>query len=128
MLAFLHTAETHLETFRRLAAELDATVPTRHVVRSDLLAAARAGSANAANVNAALASALQRLVTVRARRSEARRKRFQYHAVRRSCASIAPWQSTQWTAAGRGPRCSPRHSSPDPHLGVAAALAAYRRR
>ncbi len=42
MLAFLHTAAVHVETFGSLARELDAAVPLRHEVREHLLAEARA--------------------------------------------------------------------------------------
>lgn len=38
MLAFLHTAQVHVETFGRLASEQDASIPIRHEVREDLLA------------------------------------------------------------------------------------------
>jgi hypothetical protein len=37
MLAFLHTARVHVETFGRLANELDAAIPIRHEVRESLL-------------------------------------------------------------------------------------------
>jgi hypothetical protein len=51
MLAFLHTAAGHVPTFERLVREQDATLPTRHVVAEELLAAATA----AGRVDAALA-------------------------------------------------------------------------
>jgi aspartate/glutamate racemase len=45
MLAFLHTAAPHVETFERLVREQDAAVPTRHAVDAALLEAARAAGA-----------------------------------------------------------------------------------
>jgi len=40
MLAFLHTAHVHVETFGLLAQQLDASIPVRHEVRPSLLATA----------------------------------------------------------------------------------------
>ena len=45
MLAFLHTAAPHVETFERLVREQDAAVPTRHAVDAALLEAARVAGA-----------------------------------------------------------------------------------
>ncbi len=42
MLAFLHTAASHVPTFTRLAKQLDSSVLTRHKVREDLFAQALA--------------------------------------------------------------------------------------
>lgn len=40
MLAFLHTAALHVPNFTRITRDLDASVPTQHAVREDLLAQA----------------------------------------------------------------------------------------
>jgi hypothetical protein len=37
MLALLHTANVHVDTFAALARELDASIPIQHAVRTDLL-------------------------------------------------------------------------------------------
>jgi aspartate/glutamate racemase len=42
-MGFLHTADVHVETFGRLAAELAPDLPVRHLVDESLLADARAG-------------------------------------------------------------------------------------
>jgi hypothetical protein len=61
MLALLHTARVHVETFGRLAQRLDSAIPIRHEVREQLLSDARAAGATAATVRAAVASAVQEL-------------------------------------------------------------------
>jgi hypothetical protein len=60
MLALLHTAQAHIETFARLAREIDETVPVRHEVRESLLSVARASAPGDA-VRAATASAVREL-------------------------------------------------------------------
>ena len=61
MLALLHTAQAHVETFARLAREIDETVPVRHEVRESLLSVARASGALSDAVRAATASAVREL-------------------------------------------------------------------
>jgi hypothetical protein len=59
-IAFLHTAAAHVSTFGALMEELAPAVASRHLVRPDLLADARAGitSALAARVRAVVESAV----------------------------------------------------------------------
>jgi len=61
MLALLHTARVHVDTFARLARLIDEAIPIRHEVREDLLADALAAGANAGAVRAATAAAVQSL-------------------------------------------------------------------
>jgi hypothetical protein len=67
MLAFLHTAAVHVASFARLARELDGAVPTRHVVREDLLARALADGRVADTTRRETQAEVQRLVTEGAR-------------------------------------------------------------
>jgi hypothetical protein len=61
MLALLHTARVHVETFERLARELDDRIPIRHEVRESLLADALAAGAITEAVRAATTTAVQSL-------------------------------------------------------------------
>ncbi|AUX47327.1 hypothetical protein SOCE26_088460 [Sorangium cellulosum] len=61
MLAFLHTAPVHVETFRRLARALDDAIPVRHEVHEGLLAAALAAGTITDDVRSATASTVQAL-------------------------------------------------------------------
>jgi predicted Fe-Mo cluster-binding NifX family protein len=61
MLALLHTARVHVETFERLAQLVDKTIPVRHEVREDLLTEARLVGATAATVRSAVTSAVREL-------------------------------------------------------------------
>lgn len=61
MLAFLHTAHAHVETFGRLVRELDDAIPVRHEVREDLLAGALAAGAITDAVRAEIATAVRAL-------------------------------------------------------------------
>jgi ketosteroid isomerase-like protein len=63
MLALLHTARVHVETFARLASSIDASVPLRHEVRPNLLAAAIAEGVGSTVVQTAIAAAIQDLAT-----------------------------------------------------------------
>jgi hypothetical protein len=61
MLALLHTARVHVETFGRLARELDDAIPIRHEVQEALLADARAAGVITGSVRAATIEAVQAL-------------------------------------------------------------------
>ena len=58
MLAFLHTAPVHVETFGALVRELDASIRVRHDVREELLARARTLGPATDEVRAAVHSAI----------------------------------------------------------------------
>jgi hypothetical protein len=61
MLALLHTARVHVDTFGRLAQRIDSSIPVRHEVREPLLSAALVLGATAATVRAAVTDAVQGL-------------------------------------------------------------------
>jgi hypothetical protein len=61
MLALLHTAHVHVETFGRLAQRIDSAIPVRHEVRESLLSAALVVGATAAAVRAAVTDAVRGL-------------------------------------------------------------------
>ena len=61
MLAFLHTSSAHVETFDRIAAELDEGISIRHEVQEGLLAAVLAAGAITGPVQAATAGAVRAL-------------------------------------------------------------------
>jgi hypothetical protein len=61
MLAFLHTARVHVETFEGLARELDDAIPIRHEVQEALLADALAAGAITGAVRSATIEAVQAL-------------------------------------------------------------------
>jgi hypothetical protein len=61
MLAFLHTSRVHVETFERLAAEVDDGIPIRHAVQEGLLEAALAAGSTPSAVAAATTEAVQAL-------------------------------------------------------------------
>jgi hypothetical protein len=61
MLALLHTARVHVESFGRLAREIDETVPVRHEVRESLLSIARASGVPGDAISTAMTSALREL-------------------------------------------------------------------
>ncbi|WP_437813813.1 hypothetical protein [Sorangium sp. So ce1078] len=67
MLAFLHTARVHVETFSRLARALDDEIPVRHEVQESLLAAAVAAGTITDSVRSATAAAVQALANDGAR-------------------------------------------------------------
>jgi ketosteroid isomerase-like protein len=67
MLALLHTARVHVDTFARLAHSIDTSVPLRHEVRADLLAAAIAEGADSTVVQVATATAIRDLATAGAK-------------------------------------------------------------
>lgn len=62
MLALLHTAHTHVDSFERLARELDDSIPIRHEVQEGLLADARAAGGITDAVRAAVADSVRMLV------------------------------------------------------------------
>lgn len=62
MLAFLHTAAVHVDTFDRLAKSEDSSVPLRHVVRDDLFANVLELGEVTANVAAAVRAQVSELV------------------------------------------------------------------
>lgn len=61
MLAFLHTARVHVETFGRLVRSLDDAIPVRHEVQESLLADALAAGTITDGVRSATAAAVQAL-------------------------------------------------------------------
>jgi hypothetical protein len=61
MLAFLHTAAAHVETFDELARELDAGIEIRHEVRESFLSDARAAGAVTDAVRSEVADAVRAL-------------------------------------------------------------------
>jgi hypothetical protein len=61
MLAFLHTAAGHVETFDKLARELDGAIAIRHEVRESFLADARAAGAVTDAIRSGVADAVQAL-------------------------------------------------------------------
>jgi hypothetical protein len=61
MLALLHTARVHVETFDRLARTLDGAIPVRHEVQEGLLAAAREAGASSESVRSTIVRAVQAL-------------------------------------------------------------------
>jgi hypothetical protein len=67
MLAFLHTSRVHLDTFGRLAREVDETIPVRHEVRADLLSDAIAAGTITDALRSAIGDALRRLASEGAR-------------------------------------------------------------
>jgi hypothetical protein len=67
MLALLHTAQAHVQTFARLAREIDETVPVRHEVQESLLSLARTSGVLSDAVRAAVASAVRELAESGAR-------------------------------------------------------------
>lgn len=67
MLAFLHTAAAHVETFQGLVREFDEAIPTRHEVRAHLLADALAAGEVTEAVRSAVTAAVQHLAAEGAR-------------------------------------------------------------
>lgn len=61
MIAFLHTARVHVETFSRLARALDDAIPVRHEVQESLLAGALAAGTITDGVRSATAAAVRGL-------------------------------------------------------------------
>src|SRR3954465_12616654 len=61
MLAFLHTAHLHVETFGLLARQIDDSVPVRHEVRADLLTTALAAGTSSEVVRSAVSKVLHEL-------------------------------------------------------------------
>jgi hypothetical protein len=61
MLALLHTAHVHVDTFERLARELDDTVPIRHDVRTTFLEDVRVAGRITDAVRSAIDEAVQAL-------------------------------------------------------------------
>ncbi|WP_437589770.1 hypothetical protein [Sorangium sp. So ce1000] len=61
MLAFLHTARVHVETFSRLVRSADDAIPVRHEVQESLLADAVAAGALTDGIRSATAAVLQAL-------------------------------------------------------------------
>jgi aspartate/glutamate racemase len=62
MLGFLHTAGMHVATFEALLQGLDPSLPTRHAVRDDLLAAARVHGPQDPAVRAGVEEAVRSLI------------------------------------------------------------------
>ncbi len=63
MLTFLHTGQAHVETFDRLARELDDSVPVRHEVQAALLEQAVAAGVATAGVQLAVAETVRALAS-----------------------------------------------------------------
>lgn len=61
MLAFLHTSRVHVEPFGLLVQQLDDSIPVRHEVRADLLAAALEAGSPSELVRSAVSGVLQEL-------------------------------------------------------------------
>jgi hypothetical protein len=61
MLAFLHTAHVHVETFSRLVRDVDPTIPVRHEVQESLLADALAAGTITDGIRSAIAAVVQAL-------------------------------------------------------------------
>ncbi|WP_438040872.1 aspartate/glutamate racemase family protein [Sorangium sp. So ce128] len=67
MLAFLHTAHVHVETFSRLVQDVDHAIPVRHEVQESLLADALAAGGITDGIRSATATVVQALANEGAR-------------------------------------------------------------
>jgi hypothetical protein len=67
MLAFLHTARVHVETFGRIAREVDSAIPVRHEVQEGLLTSVLAAGTITDDIRASIAAAVQALASDGAR-------------------------------------------------------------
>jgi hypothetical protein len=63
MLAFLHTSRVHVDTFSRLAREVDEKIPVRHEVREDLLCDAIAAGTITDALRSAIGETLRHLAS-----------------------------------------------------------------
>ncbi|WP_437575898.1 hypothetical protein [Sorangium sp. So ce887] len=63
MIAFLHTAGVHVETFSRLVRNVDDTIPVRHEVQESLLADALEAGAITDGIRSATATVVQALAS-----------------------------------------------------------------